>query len=81
MRTYFTGHEQDIYSLDFSRDGRFIVSGSGDRTAKIWDVESGRCLHTLGNDEVGPKDAGVTSVAISPDGRFVAAVCLSTNSH
>lgn len=68
----FTGHELDIYSLDFSQDGRFIVSGSGDKKAKIWDIEKGRCAFTLGNEEVGPKD-GVTSVAISPDGRLVAA--------
>jgi len=32
-----------------------------------------QCLYTLGNDDAGPKD-GVTSVAISPDGRLVAAV-------
>lgn len=32
-----------------------------------------QCLFVLGNDDVGPKD-GVTSVAISPDGRQVAAV-------
>lgn len=31
----------DIYSLDFSNDGKFIVSGSGDKRAKIWDVEKG----------------------------------------
>jgi len=67
----FVGHEFDIYSLDFSRDGNFIVSGSGDKKAKIWDVEKGECLFTLGNEEVGPKD-GVTSVAFSPDGRLVA---------
>ena len=41
----------------------------------MWDVENNKCLFTLGNDEVGPKD-GVTSVAISPDGRFVAAASL-----
>ncbi len=49
------------------------MSGSGDKKAKIWDVEKGECLFTLGNEEVGPKD-GVTSVAFSPDGRLVAAV-------
>lgn len=68
----FVGHELDIYSLDFSHDGRFIVSGSGDKKAKIWDIDKGKCAYTLGNEEVGPKD-GVTSVAISPDGRLVAA--------
>lgn len=28
-------------------DGVRIVSGSSDQTIKIWDVETGECLHTL----------------------------------
>jgi glucose repression regulatory protein TUP1 len=67
------GHEQDIYSLDFSRDGRIIVSGSGDQTARVWDTATGKCLFVLTVGDVDMKDAGVTSVAISPDGRLVAA--------
>lgn len=38
IRNTFEGHQQEIYSLDFSKDGRLIVSGSGDKTAKIWDM-------------------------------------------
>ncbi len=30
-----TGHEQDIYSLDWSKDGKVVVSGSGDHTIKV----------------------------------------------
>ena len=41
IRNVFEGHQQEIYSLDFSRDGRLIVSGSGDKTARIWDMETG----------------------------------------
>jgi glucose repression regulatory protein TUP1 len=67
------GHEQDIYSLDFSRDGKIIVSGSGDQTARIWDMDSGRCMYILAVGDADLKDAGVTSVAISPDGYYVAA--------
>ncbi|KAL1914353.1 uncharacterized protein VTP21DRAFT_8992 [Calcarisporiella thermophila] len=73
VRQILSGHEQDIYSLDWSRDGQRIVSGSGDRSARLWDAETGQCLHVLTIDDAGPKDAGVTSVAISPDGRLVAA--------
>lgn len=65
------GHELDIYSLDFSPDSKLLVSGSGDGKAKIWDMETGECRHTCGNEEIGPRE-GVTSVAISPDGRTVA---------
>ena len=53
-----------------------MASGSGDKKTKIWDVRALKCLHTLGNDEVGPKDL-VTSVALSPDGQLVAVVRLS----
>lgn len=66
------GHELDIYSLDFSRDGRSIASGSGDKKVIIWDLDTGKPRHILGNEEIGPHD-GVTSVALSPDGRYVVA--------
>lgn len=63
----FHGHEQDIYSLDFARNGRHIASGSGDRTVRVWDIETGQNVLTLSIED------GVTTVAISPDGRYVAA--------
>ncbi len=71
LRHTLHGHTKDIYSVDFSADGRLVVSGSGDKRAKLWDVNTGECVRTFG-DEEGPKD-GVTSVAVSPDGRFIAA--------
>jgi len=59
---------QEIYSLDFSRDGRFLVSGSGDKSARVWDIEKGTCIFDLRiedflHNEHGPIDAGITSVA------------------
>lgn len=71
IKQYFHGHELDIYSLDFSADGKTLVSGSGDRTARIWDMETGKSIFTLSIEDVGARDAGVTSVAISPDGRLL----------
>ncbi|KAF8196823.1 WD40-repeat-containing domain protein [Mycena galopus ATCC 62051] len=79
----FDGHQQEIYSLDFSSDGRLIVSGSGDRTVRIWGIEdrSMRILAVTPEDAAPSSspanaDAGVTSVAISPDGALVAAGCV-----
>lgn len=67
IRYSFTGHEQDIYSLDFASDGRYIASGSGDRTIRLWDLQENQCMVTLAIED------GVTTVAMSPDGRYVAA--------
>jgi WD40 repeat protein len=33
-----TGHTAEVYTLDFSPDGRLIVSGSGDGTMGVWNV-------------------------------------------
>jgi glucose repression regulatory protein TUP1 len=68
IKHLLTGHNQEIYSLDFSRDGQFLVSGSGDKSARIWDINSGHCVFDLKIEDVvlgeaGPIDAGITSVA------------------
>ena len=41
------GHEGEIISLNFSSDGDRIVTGSFDKTAKVWDVRSGELILTL----------------------------------
>ncbi|CAI5706039.1 unnamed protein product [Peronospora effusa] len=68
-----TGHESEIYSLDYVND--LIVSGSGDRKVRLWDARNGQCKKIFGNETGGPSD-GVTSVALSPDGRLLAAASL-----
>ena len=38
----FQGHTDDITSVDFSPDGKFVLSGSDDNTIKLWDITSGK---------------------------------------
>ena len=38
------GHESFINSLNFTPDGRFLISGSSDGTIKIWKLATGACL-------------------------------------
>ena len=53
-----------VNSVCFSPDRRMVVSGSWDRTVRLWDVETGACVKRLeGHSDV------VTSVCFSPDGR------------
>jgi WD40 repeat protein len=62
-----TGHSDSTRSLSFSPDGTRFVSGSLDRTAKVWDAETGHELMTLTGHS-----RQVTSVAFSPDGTQIA---------
>jgi len=41
------GHSDVVLSVAFSRDGKWIVSGSDDNLVKIWDAETGAkvCSH------------------------------------
>jgi WD40 repeat protein len=41
------GHQQQINSLDISRDGGLVVTASDDETARLWDVETGKEVYTL----------------------------------
>ncbi|MCA9658535.1 MAG: protein kinase, partial [Myxococcales bacterium] len=38
-RGALVGHEGAITGLHYSRDGRFLASASGDRSARLWDLE------------------------------------------
>ena len=60
------GHLGGVASVVFSPDGRWIVTGSEDKTAKVWEVASGQELLTL----KGHSD-GITSVAFSPNGQRI----------
>jgi chromatin assembly factor 1 subunit B len=41
------GHMEDIYDLSFSSDSLFLISGSVDNTAIVWDVEKGKSTAIL----------------------------------
>jgi len=69
MRLALSGHRELVVSVAWSPDGKSLATASADRTAKVWDVATGRELLTL----AGHTDF-VRSVAWSPDGRRLATV-------
>ena len=72
IRYVFDRYSQEIYSLDFSHDGRLIISvlAIAQHVFGICKMEATNCLQTATTETA---DSGVTSVAISPNGRLVAA--------
>ena len=67
------GHTQDIYSISYSPCGKFIVSGSGDSSVKLWDASSGQLVRAFDSSTDPEMDSSITSVRFSPCGRFIAA--------
>ena len=61
-------HAGPIRPADVDRSGSYAVTGSDDRTVRVWQVADGTLLRTI-RLPVGPGNVGkVYTVAISPDG-------------
>lgn len=41
------GHSNPVLSVCMSQDGNRVISGSEDKTVKVWDMVSGECVNTL----------------------------------
>jgi len=41
------GHSKGVYSVAFSPDGKFVLSGSGDKTLCLWDVAMGKEIQII----------------------------------
>lgn len=60
-------HAERITTVAYSHDGRYIASGSSDKTVRVWDADKGTCCATLTDHPL-----AVSCVAFSPCGTYLA---------
>src|SRR5206468_4556135 len=66
----FQGHQETVYGVAFSNDGKQLLTSSFDRTIKLWDVATAKEVRTFG----GPTghQGLVLGVTFAPDGQTFA---------
>ena len=63
----FTGHTKGVYSVVFSPDDKYVLTGSYDGTARLIDVQTGQEIRRFIANET---ERGVRAI-FSPDGQSV----------
>jgi DNA-binding beta-propeller fold protein YncE len=66
-RFVLKGHDSGVTDVAFSPDGKHIVTASWDKTARVWDAETGK---PIGEPLTG-HTGSVRSAAFSPDGKRI----------
>ncbi len=64
-------HTSVIKRIGVDAENRYLVTGSDDKTIRVWELKTGRLLRVL-RPPIGKGNEGkIYSVAISPDGRLI----------
>lgn len=74
------GHRDQVFTMALSRDGKFLATGSSDRTVKLWEVATGKVVRDFPNPDLKPVLPGelapshpgwVQAVRFTPDGEHL----------
>jgi WD40 repeat protein len=63
------GGDHVLFSVAFSRDGRWLVGGGRDRKIKVWNGATGQKVGVVGEHA-----DDITKLAFSPDGRYLSSI-------
>ena len=72
-------HSAAVRAMDVDARGRFAVTASEDKTARVWDLASGRLLQTLRPPIGADSNGRLFATSITPDGEVIAVGGWSTD--
>jgi WD40 repeat protein len=75
------GHQYGITSLAFLPDGKALASAGRDTVVRLWGVPDGRMIQELGKPRGGQFKDWIHQVALSPDGKRLAAGDMAGQIH
>jgi WD40 repeat protein len=65
----FEGHTSKVYDVAITPDGKHVITGSDDRSVRVWEAETGKVVSILEGHT-----REVWSVAVAGDGQTVVSV-------
>ncbi|HHO59612.1 MAG TPA: WD40 repeat domain-containing protein, partial [Thiotrichales bacterium] len=66
------GHMAGITSIQYTHDGKLLLTASRDKTIRIWRTASGKLERTLRTETGNGSDGFISNIALSPDNRILA---------
>ncbi len=60
------GHQSQSFFVSYSADGKWVATGSSDKTARIWNAATGKATQVIKHD------LSINDVALSPNGKVLA---------
>ena len=68
-------HDGKVRSVAITSDGKYVASGSEDRTARVWEVTTGKEIARIEHP------AAVGAVQLSNDGNYLATIAVATSTE
>lgn len=88
-KTFEQGHRDQVFCVTFTPEGKYLISGSSDRTLKVWEVATGNLVREFHNPTLKPAametptahPGWIYAVKLSQDGSRVVSVGSAPRNH